>query len=78
MAGRAEGLRGAGGGGAQVEAEAAEKERARAEEERALAGLEAEYAATVARLQQRLAEADDQSRLEVRAAVPRWASSDGV
>jgi protein subunit release factor B len=51
---------------AQVEAEAAEKERAKEEEERRLRELEMEYSATVARLEQRVQQADQQSQLEVR------------
>lgn len=56
----------------QVEAEAAEKERAKAEEEQQLRKLEADYSATVARLEQRVQEADQQSQLKVRAPGPPY------
>lgn len=48
----------------QVEAEAAEKERAKEEEQRRLRELEAEYSATVQRLEHRVQEADQQSQLK--------------
>ncbi|BDA48903.1 probable Afadin- and alpha-actinin-binding protein at N-terminal half [Coccomyxa sp. Obi] len=52
----------------RVEAEAAEKERAKEEEQRRLRELEAEYSATVQRLEHRVQEADQQSQLKGKAA----------
>ncbi|EIE18816.1 hypothetical protein COCSUDRAFT_44983 [Coccomyxa subellipsoidea C-169] len=52
----------------RVEAEAAEKERAKEEEELRLRELERDYSATVARLEQRVQQADQQSQLKGKAA----------
>ena len=56
---------------AQVEAEAAEKERAKEEEELRLRELERDYSTTVARLEQRVQQADQQSQLKVCSFIAR-------
>jgi hypothetical protein len=48
-----------------MEAEAAEKDRQKKEDEMRLQSLEADYKETVARLEERVLEADNQSQLKV-------------